>query len=211
MNRAIWQLIDPIVCRKTRIRDYHYRFETIREIHTKLCHTTAKAIDWSVTLTKALHYKKAKNKISMSFRGDFDRSEFFASSACFVLVFNLSLTLWQAGLHGFLLRYWTCLGGWENVPFVALLVFLSLLPIDLANCCQFCMALTQSCYVTEGFGMVLLPLLRLLYDPWPVATIRRPTAWLRHWILASTLAYTTYTSCVTYWTVILFVTSLYTC
>jgi len=43
--------------------------------------------------------------------------------------------------------------------------FLSLLPIDLANCCQFCMALTPSCYVTEGFGMVLLPLLRLLYGP----------------------------------------------
>jgi len=45
------------------------------------------------------------------------------------------------------------------------LLFLSLLPIDLANCCQFFMALTQSCYVTEGFGMVLLPLLRLLYGP----------------------------------------------
>jgi len=29
-------------------------------------------------------------------------------------------------------------------------------------------------------------------------------------ILASTLAYTTYASCATYWTVILFVTSLYT-
>ena len=43
--------------------------------------------------------------------------------------------------------------------------FLSLLPIDLANCCQSSMALTQSCYVTEGFGMVLLPLLRLLYGP----------------------------------------------
>jgi len=26
-----------------------------------------------------------------------------------------------------------------------------------------------------------------VYDPWPVATIRRPTAWLCHWILASTL------------------------
>jgi len=49
------------------------------------------------------------------------------------------------------------------------------------------MALTQSCYVTEGFRMVLLPLLRLLYGPWPVATIRRLTAWLCRWILASTL------------------------
>jgi len=35
------------------------------------------------------------------------------------------------------------------------------------------MGLTQSCYVTEGFGIVLLPLLRLLYDPWPVATSHR--------------------------------------
>jgi len=52
------------------------------------------------------------------------------------------------------------------------------------------MSLTQSCYVTEGFGIVLLLLLRLLYDPWPVTTIHRPTAWLCQWILASTLAYT---------------------
>jgi len=49
------------------------------------------------------------------------------------------------------------------------------------------MGLTQSCYVTEGFGVVLLPLLRPLYGPWPVATIRIPTAWLCQWILASTL------------------------
>jgi len=49
------------------------------------------------------------------------------------------------------------------------------------------MALTQSCYVMEGFGMVLLPLLRLLHGLRPVATIRRLTAWLCRWILASTL------------------------
>jgi len=72
------------------------------------------------------------------------------------------------------------------------------------------MRLTQPCYVTEGFMMVLLPLLRLLYGPWPVATIHRPTAWLCQWILASTLAYTTDASYVIYWTVILFITSLYT-
>jgi len=30
---------------------------------------------------------------------------------------------------------------------------------------EICMGLTQSCYVTEGFGMVLLPLLWLLYSP----------------------------------------------
>jgi len=40
------------------------------------------------------------------------------------------------------------------------------------------MGLTQSWYVTEGVGIVLLPLLWLLYDPWPVAVIHRPTAWL---------------------------------
>jgi len=57
----------------------------------------------------------------------------------------------------------------------------------LAVVVEICMGLTQSCYVTEGFGMVLLPLLRLLYGPWSVATIRRPTAWLCQWILASTL------------------------
>jgi len=41
------------------------------------------------------------------------------------------------------------------------------------NVVEFCMALTQSCYVTEGFVMVLLPLLRLVYCPWlwPVSTI----------------------------------------
>jgi len=49
------------------------------------------------------------------------------------------------------------------------------------------MGLTQSCSVTEGFGVIVLPLLRLFYDPWPVATIHRPTAWLCQWILASTL------------------------
>jgi len=36
---------------------------------------------------------------------------------------------------------------------------LSLLLIDLAFVVEFCVGLTQSCYVTEGFGMVLLPLL----------------------------------------------------
>jgi len=30
---------------------------------------------------------------------------------------------------------------------------------------EICMGLMQSCYVTEGFGIVLLPLLQLLYDP----------------------------------------------
>jgi len=40
-----------------------------------------------------------------------------------------------------------------------LCLFFVVLPIDLANCCQFCMASTQACNVTEGFGMVLLPLL----------------------------------------------------
>ena len=49
---------------------------------------------------------------------------------------SVSVQLWQAWLHGFHLRCWTCLGGWENVPFVASLVFLLLLPIDLANCCR---------------------------------------------------------------------------
>jgi len=33
---------------------------------------------------------------------------------------------------------------------------LSWLLIDLAFVVEFCMGLTQSCYVTEGFGMVLL-------------------------------------------------------
>jgi len=49
------------------------------------------------------------------------------------------------------------------------------------------MALMQSCYVTEGFGMDLLPLLRLLYGRWSVAIIRRPTTWLGQWFIASTL------------------------
>jgi len=71
-----------------------------------------------------------------------------------------------------------------------------------------------------GFNAVLLCNARFLdglasatsgfYGPWPVVTIRRPTVWLRQWILASMLAYTFYASCATYWTVILFVTSLYT-
>ena len=72
---------------------------------------------------------------------------------------------------------------------------LSLLLIDLAFVAEICMGLTQSCYVTEGFGMVLLPLLQLLYGPLPVATIRRPTAWLCQLIIASTSAYTAYTPC----------------
>jgi len=63
-----------------------------------------------------------------------------------------------------------------------------LLLIDLAFVVEICMGFTQSCYVTEGFGMVLLPLLRLLYGPLPIAIIRRPTAWLCQWILASTSA-----------------------
>jgi len=43
--------------------------------------------------------------------------------------------------------------------------FLSLLLIDLAFVVEICMGLTQSCYVTKGFGMVVLPLLQLLYGP----------------------------------------------
>ena len=42
---------------------------------------------------------------------------------------------------------------------------LSLLLIDLAFVVEFCVGLTQSCHATEGFGVVLLPLLRLLYGP----------------------------------------------
>jgi len=53
------------------------------------------------------------------------------------------------------------------------------------NVVDICMGSTQSCYVTEGFWMVLLPLLRLLHGPWSVATIRGPTEWLCQWILAS--------------------------
>ena len=37
------------------------------------------------------------------------------------------------------------------------------------------------------FGMVLLPLLQLVYSPWPIRTIHRPTAWLCQCIFASTL------------------------
>jgi len=36
-------------------------------------------------------------------------------------------------------------------------------------------------------GMVLLPLLQLVYSPWPIRTIHRPTAWLCQCIFASTL------------------------
>ena len=117
---------------------------------------------------------------------------------------SVSVELWQAGLHGFHQR-WDLL----NVPWGleerrAICCFacflLSWLLIDLAFVVEICMGLTQSCYATEGFGVVLLPLLRLLFGPWPVATIRKPTAWLFQWILASTSAYTTYASCVTYWT-----------
>jgi len=85
---------------------------------------------------------------------------------------------------------WMCLGGWEDVPLVALLTFSRCCSLMWLILVEICMGLMQSCYVTEGFGIVLLPLLQLLYDPWPVATIRRPTAWLCHWILSSTLAYT---------------------
>ena len=105
--------------------------------------------------------------------------------------------LWQAGLHGFHLR-WDLNEPWplEGRAICCFAYFLlSLLFIGLAFVVEICMGLTQSCYVTEDFGMVVLPLLRLLYGPWPVATIRRPTTWLCQGVLASTLAYTTYTSC----------------
>ena len=85
---------------------------------------------------------------------------------------------------------WTRLSGWEDVLFVALLTFCRCCSLIWLIVVEIWMGLTQSFYVTEGFGMVLLPLLRLSYDPWPVTTIRRPTACLCQWIVASTLAYT---------------------
>jgi len=85
---------------------------------------------------------------------------------------------------------WTYLSGWEDVLFVALPTFCRCCSLIWLIVVEICMGLTQSCYVTEGFGMVLLLLLRLLYDLWPVATIHRPTAWLCQRILASTLPYT---------------------
>ena len=119
---------------------------------------------------------------------------------------SVSVERWQAGLHGFH-RHWDLL----NVPWRlkggAICCFayflLSWLLIDLAFVVEICVGLTQSCHVTEDFTSASL---------WPVTSraIRRPTAWLCQWILASTLGYTTCASCATYWTVILFVTSLYT-
>jgi len=47
---------------------------------------------------------------------------------------------------------------------------------------KFYMALMQSSYVTEGFGMVSLLLLQLFYNLWLVATICRPTTWLCQYI-----------------------------
>jgi len=82
--------------------------------------------------------------------------------------------------------------------------------IDLVFDVEICMGLRQSCYVTEGFwnGFTSATSASL----WPVTSRDHPQphTWLCQWILASTLAYTTYASCVTYWTVILFVTSMYT-
>ena len=43
-------------------------------------------------------------------------------------------------------------------------MFLIIVAVLFAISVVLCLALTQSCYVTEGFGMVLLPLLRLLYS-----------------------------------------------
>jgi len=102
----------------------------------------------------------------------------------------------SSGSRGFMISIcvefsWTYLGGWEDVLFVALLTFCRCCSLIWLIVVEICMGLTQSCYVMEGFGMILLPLLRLLYDTWPVATIHRLTAWLCQWILASTLAYNT--------------------
>jgi len=51
------------------------------------------------------------------------------------------------------------------VLFVALLTFCRCCSLIWLIVVEICMGLTQSSYFTEGFGMVLLPLLRLLYNP----------------------------------------------
>jgi len=70
---------------------------------------------------------------------------------------SVSVELWQAGLRGFHLRWDLLNVPWrqEGRAIYCFAYFLSLLLIDLAIVVETCMGLTQSCYVTEGFGMVL--------------------------------------------------------
>ena len=90
------------------------------------------------------------------------------------------------GVHGKKKLGNPCSSRWENV-FLLLCLLDLVATFSFRSMSEFYMTLTQSCYVTGGFGMVLLPLLRLVYNPWPVATIHRPTTWLCRCILPSTL------------------------
>jgi len=62
------------------------------------------------------------------------------------------------------------------------------------NVVEFCMVSTHPCYVMEGFGIVLLPLLLLVHSGWPYAIIHRPSTWLFNVFLQIGLCYITYVS-----------------